>query len=88
MRVVDPMEFDLPDLGLVLIEDAETGEQLLADTGDPLFQERFRAEVRAREEAIASSMRRSGVTAHRISTTRTWRRRWSTWCAGRSAGAR
>jgi uncharacterized protein (DUF58 family) len=68
IRVVDPAEFNLPDLGLVLVEDAETGEQLLADTGDPLFQERFRAEVRAREVALASAMRRAGVLAHRVST--------------------
>jgi len=68
MRVVHPMELDLPDLGLVLIEDAETGEQLLADTSDPLFQQRLRAEVDAREFAVTSSMRRAGVTSHRIST--------------------
>jgi uncharacterized protein (DUF58 family) len=68
MRVVDPMELELPDLGLVLIEDAETGEQLLADTSDPLFRERLRAEVDARERAVADSMRRAGVTSHLIST--------------------
>lgn len=68
IRVVHPMELDLPDLGLVLIEDAETGEQVLADTSDPLFQQRLRAEVDARELAVASSMRRAGVTSHRIST--------------------
>jgi uncharacterized protein (DUF58 family) len=68
IRVVDPMELDLPDLGLVLLEDAETGEQLLADTSDPLFQRRLRAEVDAREFAVNSSMRRAGVISHRIST--------------------
>jgi uncharacterized protein (DUF58 family) len=68
MRVVDPMEVELPDLGLVLVEDAETGEQLLADTSDPLFQQRFRAEVEAREFAIAASMRRAGVMSHQIGT--------------------
>jgi uncharacterized protein (DUF58 family) len=68
IRVVDPMELDLPDLGLVLVEDAETGEQLFADTGDPLFRQRFRAEVEAREFAVASSMRRAGVMSHRIGT--------------------
>jgi uncharacterized protein (DUF58 family) len=68
IRVVDPMELELPDLGVVLVEDAETGEQLLADTSDPLFQQRLRAEVAAREEAIASAMRRAGVTAHRVGT--------------------
>jgi uncharacterized protein (DUF58 family) len=68
MRVVDPAELELPDLGLILVEDAETGEQLLADTGDPLFQQRFRAEVQARELAVASSMRRAAVTSHRVGT--------------------
>ena len=53
IRVVDPMELDLPDLGLVLVEDAETGEQVLADTSDPLFRRRLRAEVDAREAAVA-----------------------------------
>jgi uncharacterized protein (DUF58 family) len=68
IRVVDPMELDLPDLGLVLIEDAETGEQFLADTSDPLFQHRLRLQVEARERAITASMRRAGVTAHRLGT--------------------
>jgi uncharacterized protein (DUF58 family) len=68
VRVVHPVELDLPDLGLVLIEDAETGEQVLADTSDPLFRARLRAEVDAREGAVSASMQRAGVTAHRIST--------------------
>jgi uncharacterized protein (DUF58 family) len=68
LRVVDPVELDLPDLGLVLIEDAETGEQLLADTSDPLFRRRLRAEVDARELAVTSSMLRAGVTSHLLST--------------------
>jgi uncharacterized protein (DUF58 family) len=68
IRIVDPLELDLPDFGLVLVQDAETGEQLLADTGDPFFRQRFRAEVDAREAAVASSMRRAGVVSHRIGT--------------------
>jgi uncharacterized protein (DUF58 family) len=68
LRIVDPMELDLPDLGLVLIEDAETGEQVFADTSDPLFQQRLRDEVDAREDAVATSMARAHVSAHRIDT--------------------
>ena len=68
LRIVDPIELDLPDLGLVLVEDAETGEQLLADTSDPLFQQRLRAEVDAREFAVTAAIRRAGVTEHRIGT--------------------
>ena len=34
VRLVDPREIDLPDVGPVLMDDAETGEQLYVDTGD------------------------------------------------------
>jgi uncharacterized protein (DUF58 family) len=68
IRIVDPAELDLPDLGLVLVEDAETGEQLLADTSDPLFRRRLRAEVDAREFAVTGAMRRAGAVAHRLGT--------------------
>jgi uncharacterized protein (DUF58 family) len=68
VRVVDPVELELPDLGLILIEDVETGEQLLADTSDPLFRRRLAAEVQARESAVTTSMRRAGVTYHRLGT--------------------
>jgi uncharacterized protein (DUF58 family) len=66
--VVDPMELDLPDLGLVLVEDAETGEQVLADTSDPLFRQRLKDEVAARERALAAAMGRCGVVGYRIRT--------------------
>ncbi|MEV6495149.1 DUF58 domain-containing protein [Actinoplanes sp. NPDC051633] len=68
IRVVDPAELELPDLGLILVEDAETGEQLLVDTSDPLLRGRLAAQVGAREEALAEGMRRAGVDAHRITT--------------------
>ncbi len=68
IRVVDPVELDLPDLGLVVVEDAETGEQVLVDTSDPLLRERLTAQVDARETAIGDAMRQAGVTAHRVTT--------------------
>jgi uncharacterized protein (DUF58 family) len=68
LRIVDPMELNLPDLGLVLIEDAETGEQLLADTSDPLFRQRLRAQVDARESILNAALGRSGVTSHVVRT--------------------
>jgi uncharacterized protein (DUF58 family) len=68
IRVVDPAELELPDLGWVLVEDAETGEQLLVDTSDPLLRGRLAAQVGAREEAVAEAMRRAGVGARRITT--------------------
>jgi uncharacterized protein (DUF58 family) len=68
VRVVDPVELELPDLGLIIVEDAETGQQVLVDTSDPLLRQRLTAEVRQRETALADVMRQAGVVAHRITT--------------------
>ncbi len=43
LRVVDPREEFLPDVGLVEVEDVETREQLLVDTSDPAVRERYEA---------------------------------------------
>ncbi|MBL7260493.1 DUF58 domain-containing protein [Paractinoplanes lichenicola] len=68
IRVVDPAEVELPDLGVILVEDAETGEQLLVDTSDPLLRGRLAEQAGAREEELAAGMRRAGVSAQRITT--------------------
>jgi uncharacterized protein (DUF58 family) len=68
VRVVDPAELELPDVGVVLVEDAETGEQVLVDTSDPLLRRRLAEEVDGRELAVETAMRRAGVAAHRITT--------------------
>jgi uncharacterized protein (DUF58 family) len=70
LRVVDAADDDLPEAGLLVVEDAETGEQLFVDSGDPLFRSRFRAGVDARDAALAGRMRRAGVPLHRIGTDR------------------
>jgi uncharacterized protein (DUF58 family) len=68
VRIVDPAELDLPDVGLVLVEDAETGEQLLVDSSDPLLRRRLAEQVDAHERAVTDGMRRAGVRPHRITT--------------------
>ncbi|MDY7083972.1 MAG: DUF58 domain-containing protein [Actinomycetota bacterium] len=68
IRVVDPAEVVLPDLGVILVEDAETGEQLLVDTSDPLLRDRLADQTAAREEELAAGMRRAGVGAQRVTT--------------------
>ena len=70
LRVVDAADDDLPEAGLLVVEDAETGEQLLVDSGDPLFRSRFQAGVAGRDAALAGRMRRAGVPLHRIDTDR------------------
>ncbi|WP_035855242.1 DUF58 domain-containing protein [Cryptosporangium arvum] len=68
VRIADPVESALPDVGLILVQDAETGEQLLVDTSDPLLQRRLGEQARARDDAVDSGLARAGVTAHRIGT--------------------
>jgi uncharacterized protein (DUF58 family) len=68
LRVVDAADDELPEAGLVVVEDAETGEQLFIDTGDPLLRARLRAAAADRDARLAAGMHRAGVPAHRIST--------------------
>jgi uncharacterized protein (DUF58 family) len=68
LRVLDVADDELPDVGLVVVEDAETGEQLVIDSGDPLLRARHRAGVEERDAGLAAGMRRAGVPMHRIGT--------------------
>ena len=68
LRVIDAADDELPDVGLVVVEDAETGEQLVIDSSDPLLRARLRAGVEERDARLAAGMRRAGVPVHRIGT--------------------
>jgi uncharacterized protein (DUF58 family) len=68
VRLFDPLEQALPDLGLVLVQDAETGEQLLVDTHDRAFRRRFAAAAQRRETAIRAAFREAGVDALELGT--------------------
>ncbi|SER17679.1 DUF58 domain-containing protein [Microlunatus flavus] len=68
LRVVDAADEALPDVGLVVVEDAETGEQLLLDSGDPWFRARFDDGVARRDDDLRTGMRQAGVPLHRVDT--------------------
>ncbi len=68
VRLVDPREIELPDVGPMVIEDSETGEQLYVDTHDAAFRRRFREAADARERTIGDAFRRAGVDAATLST--------------------
>jgi len=68
VRIYDPGELELPDVGMVLIEDAETGEQLYIDTHDRRFRKRFREAADKRESAVKSAFSRAGVDALHLAT--------------------
>jgi uncharacterized protein (DUF58 family) len=69
LRVVDAADDELPEAGLVVIEDTETGEQLVIDSGDPLLRARLSAAVEERDASLTAGMGRAGVPVHRIDTT-------------------
>ena len=68
VRLYDPLEMELPDLGLVVMRDAETGEQLFVDTHDRAFRKRFAALAERREHELRSAFRQAGVDALELST--------------------
>jgi uncharacterized protein (DUF58 family) len=68
LRVVDAADDELPEAGLVVVEDAETRDQLVIDSGDPRFRARLRAAVEERDARLDAGMRRAGVPVHRIGT--------------------
>ena len=68
IRVSDAADDALPEVGLIVVADAETGEQLIVDSGDPLFRARFAAGVDAREADLRAGTRRAGVPLHTVDT--------------------
>ncbi len=68
VRLSDPREVALPDVGPVILQDAETGEQLYVDSRDRAFRRRFEAAAAAREAAIGDAFKRAGVDAVTLST--------------------
>ncbi len=68
VRLWDPSEVTLPDIGPLLMEDAETGEQLYVDTHDKKFRQRFQQAAEAREAALAQTFKRAGVDLFSFST--------------------
>jgi uncharacterized protein (DUF58 family) len=68
VRLMDPMELELPDLGLIPIRDAETGEQLMVDTSDAGFRKRFARIAAQREADLRQALVRAGVDALELST--------------------
>ena len=68
IRLWDPREVELPDVGMIMMEDAETGEQLFVDTHDPKFRKRFSEVAQRREDELKTAFKRAGVDALSLST--------------------
>jgi uncharacterized protein (DUF58 family) len=68
VRLYDPAEMALPDVGLVTVEDAETGEQLLIDAADPAFRARYAEIADAEETKLRAALGRAGVDTLELAT--------------------
>lgn len=68
VRLTDPLELNLPDIGLLPFEDAESGQQIVVDTSDPGFRRRFAAEAAWWEETLMGALERAGVDTLELQT--------------------
>jgi len=68
VRLFDALEMDLPDIGLVTMKDAETGEQIVVDTHNKRFRERFAAAAERRETTLRETLGRAGVDTLELGT--------------------
>ena len=75
VRLYDPLEMELPNLGMIVMQDAETGEQLFVDTNDAGFRRRFASQAGAREERLQGEFfRRPASTRSNLPPTSRWSR--------------
>ncbi|MEY2689328.1 MAG: hypothetical protein RL375_3527 [Pseudomonadota bacterium] len=68
VRLTDPLDHALPDIGLLHVQDAETGEQLLVDTGDAAFRRRFAVQAEQAEADLFEAFGRAGVDTLELAT--------------------
>jgi len=68
IRVYDPREMELPDIGTIIMEDAESGEQIFVDTHDQPFRRRFAQAAQRREYKLNVALSRVGVDVAELST--------------------
>ncbi len=68
VRLYDPLEMKLPDVGLVTLEDAESGEQLFIDTNDPAFRARFEALTAKHEADLRAALGKAQVDTLELAT--------------------
>jgi len=68
VRIDDPREQELPDVGGLYLHDPETGQQLWVDTSDRQVRESHRQLIAARDAQLAEVMRRAAVDMLRLST--------------------
>ena len=70
VRISDPRETTLPDVGLIELEDAETGERILIDTHRRRLRDVFASRGRDDQQTLSGLLRSMGMDALEVSTDR------------------
>ena len=68
IRLWDPREVELPNAGLIVVEDYETGEQLQVDTSNPEFRRRFYEAAERRQATLKENLKKAGADLYSMST--------------------
>ncbi len=68
IRIVDPAEREMPDMGLIPLMDAETGDQVMVDTGAPGFRKRYAEAAAKREQRVREDLGSVGVDSLELTT--------------------
>ncbi len=72
LQSVDPREMSLPDVGLALVQDAETGEVMEINTSDPEVRVAYENAAHERQTALREQLRRARVGHLELRTDRPW----------------
>lgn len=66
VSVNDPQEFELPDVGLVEIEDSETGQKRIFDSSSKQVRERYKALSQERRRTLETSFKKLSIDQIRV----------------------
>lgn len=81
--ISDPRELNLPDVGVLRLEDSETGRQMWVDTASSRFRSRFSAAADERRLGIERQVVQSGAQILPLTTDGDWIGDIVTWVLGR-----
>ena len=74
VSVLDRHEKELPNIGLITLEDAETGEKVIVDTASTKVRLEYAKKSEERQKNLTSFFRRIGVDHIEIHTEKSWLR--------------
>jgi uncharacterized protein (DUF58 family) len=72
IEIIDPRELELPNVGLLVLEDPETGRRRTIQTSSAKLRERYAVAAAAQRETIAGSIRGAGASHLQLRTDRDW----------------